>query len=243
MSNVITLNPKEIISITDNELTTTSVLVAKTFNKRHRDIVRKIETMDIPNDFKGRNFSLTDFIDKNGDTQKCYEMNKDGFVFLVMSFTGKLANQIKIAYIEAFNFMANQLVKQQQPKLESPYIDDEQLQHIKTGVSKMVRATGKSFPTVYNELFDFVKAPSVRQIRKERYELACQFLGINPDFKVKADLVLLPKPKVDYIADIPFDVRRDADYTVQVRRGKVRKAKLIYCTDPQDEQQDWWLKI
>lgn len=36
-------------------------------------------------------------------------MTKDGFMFLIMGFTGKKAAQIKEAYINAFNQMANQL--------------------------------------------------------------------------------------------------------------------------------------
>jgi len=40
-------------------------------------------------------------------------MTKDGFVFLVMGFTGKAASQIKEAYINTFNWMTEQLHKMQ----------------------------------------------------------------------------------------------------------------------------------
>ena len=40
---------------------------------------------------------------------EAYEMTKDGFIFLVMGFTGHKAASIKEAYINAFNRMANQL--------------------------------------------------------------------------------------------------------------------------------------
>lgn len=187
MSNQITLNPSEIISVHDNTLTTTSVQVADVFNKRHRDIVRKIDKLEIPNKFRERNFTLTDFIDKNGDTQKYYEMSKDGFVFLVMSFTGKLANQIKIAYIDAFNFMADKLHSQQQAKLESPYIEGKPLNHIKNGVKRIVNKTGKSYQTVYGGLNQMFGAPNINQIEKGYYEAVCIYLDIPTDFTVPAD--------------------------------------------------------
>lgn len=187
MNNQITLNPSQIISVHDNTLITTSVQVADVFNKRHRDIVRKIDKLEIPNEFRGRNFSLTDFIDKNGDTQKYYEMTKDGFVFLVMSFTGKLANQIKIAYIDAFNFMAEKLHSQQQAKLESPYIEGKQLQHIKAGVKRIVNKTGKSYQTVYGGLNHFFGAPNINEIEKGYYGRVCAYLDIPTEFKVPAD--------------------------------------------------------
>ena len=44
-------------------------------------------------------------------------MTKDGFMFLVMGFTGKRAAAVKEAYINAFNQMAEQLTKK--PAAES----------------------------------------------------------------------------------------------------------------------------
>jgi hypothetical protein len=41
--------------------------------------------------------------------ERIVHMTKDGFMFLVMGFTGKEAGRIKEAYIAAFNAMANQL--------------------------------------------------------------------------------------------------------------------------------------
>lgn len=38
-------------------------------------------------------------------------MAKDSFIFLGMGFTGKAASQIKEAYINAFNWMAEKLDK------------------------------------------------------------------------------------------------------------------------------------
>lgn len=227
--NTITLNPQEIINVTDDELKTTSLQVADTFKKKHKDILRKLDDLisQMPSEWYKRNFTPIQIDIDLGENRtrksRAFEMTKDGFVFLVMSFTGKLANQIKIAYIEAFNFMAEQL-HNSQPKLESPYINDEQLRHIKTGVGKIVKETGKSFPTVYNTLFDFVKAPRLREIKKERYELACSFLGINPDFEVKADKVqrLTDKSYQSTIHGLAF-----MEYALHVKREQDKRIRKL----------------
>ncbi len=84
------------------------------------------------------------------------------------------------------------------PKLETPYIGDEQLEHIKKGVGKMVHETGRHWQTVYHDLFDYVGAPSVREIRKERYNMACEFLGIGTGFTVPADKAQCYLPRSGY---------------------------------------------
>ena len=48
-------------------------------------------------------------------------MTKNGFVLLVMGFTGKKAVQFKIAYIEAFDYMAEELAKGGNELLEQYY--------------------------------------------------------------------------------------------------------------------------
>ena len=46
---------------------------------------------------------------QNGETYTAYQMTKDGFMFLVMGFTGKKAEQVKELYINAFNQMEAEL--------------------------------------------------------------------------------------------------------------------------------------
>jgi len=93
---------------------TTSLKVAEYFGKAHRTVLRSIRTMKCSGRFRLRNFVQT-FVErpnpKGGKPIKStvYEMTKDGFMFLVMGFTGEKADQIKEAFIEAFNWMAEQL--------------------------------------------------------------------------------------------------------------------------------------
>ena len=67
-----------------------------------------------------RSAQIKRFISALAKGRKCplelrpmFKMTKDGFIFLVMGFTGKAAAQIKEAYINAFNWMAEQLIKMQ----------------------------------------------------------------------------------------------------------------------------------
>ncbi|EBA6490188.1 Rha family transcriptional regulator, partial [Salmonella enterica] len=50
-----------------------------------------------------------EYIDAKGEKRPMYEMTKDGFVFLVMGFTGKKAAAFKEAYIAEFNRMEAEL--------------------------------------------------------------------------------------------------------------------------------------
>lgn len=66
----------------------------------------------VPDYFIKLNFKLNEKTVKGGfgeRIERVYELTKDGFMLLVMGFTGKAAMQIKIAYIEAFNSMAEQI--------------------------------------------------------------------------------------------------------------------------------------
>lgn len=105
------LDPAQIISADGNTLRTTSLHVAEVFGKRHDNVISKVESLDCSSEFSVLNFKVCSKNNElqNGKPQKYFEMTKDGFMFLVMGFTGKKAAQIKEAYINAFNFMAEKL--------------------------------------------------------------------------------------------------------------------------------------
>ncbi|WP_407504224.1 Rha family transcriptional regulator [Acinetobacter baumannii] len=101
------------VFIQDHQIKTDSLKVAEAFGKNHRDVLKRISSLDCPNDFSERNFALANYIDEQGKSRPMYEMTKDGWMFLVMGFTGEKAAQIKIAFINAFNAMAVLLQNQQ----------------------------------------------------------------------------------------------------------------------------------
>lgn len=54
-------------------------------------------------------FIRADYKDQQGRTYPYYQITRDGFVLLVMGFTGPEALQFQVAYIERFNEMERRL--------------------------------------------------------------------------------------------------------------------------------------
>jgi Rha family phage regulatory protein len=84
-------------------------MVAEYFGKRHCDVLRAISKLDCSADFHQRNFAYMvemKELPQGGKTKSSYYfMTRDGFTFLAMGFTGKVAAKFKEAYINAFNEM------------------------------------------------------------------------------------------------------------------------------------------
>ncbi|MDR5609660.1 MULTISPECIES: Rha family transcriptional regulator [unclassified Arsenophonus] len=104
-----TINPK--VTIHNGKAITTSFSVADYFGKRHDNVLRAIDNIDCSEKFTNLNFEVCFKNNElqNGKPQKYYQMTKDGFVFLVMGFTGKKAAQFKEAYIAEFSRMETEL--------------------------------------------------------------------------------------------------------------------------------------
>ncbi|EAA3639958.1 TPA_asm: DUF2184 domain-containing protein [Salmonella enterica subsp. enterica] len=102
---------REMVQAKNGEVVTTSRKVAEYFGKRHGDVLRKIEQVkaDCSNEFSRRNFASADYIDEQGKLRPMYSLTKDGWIMVVMGFTGKAAAAIKESYISAFNWMSDQL--------------------------------------------------------------------------------------------------------------------------------------
>ncbi|MEH4987366.1 Rha family transcriptional regulator [Enterobacter asburiae] len=103
------------VTIANGRAVTTTIAVASFFQKEHKDVLRKISALDCSPDFTQRNFTLSEYTDSTGRTLPMYEMTKDGFVFLVMGFTGKRAAAFKEAYISEFNRLEAELSKSLTP--------------------------------------------------------------------------------------------------------------------------------
>ena len=83
---------------------TTSLIVAKVFGKEHKNVLRDIESLSCSESFRVLNFEQTPYVHpQNGQTYKMYTMTKDGFSFLVMSYTGEKAGEFKERFINEFN--------------------------------------------------------------------------------------------------------------------------------------------
>lgn len=96
------------IIVSNGRATTTTKAVASFFVKQHQHVTQRVESLDCSEQFLTSNFSLVPY-EHNGNKYKMYEMTKNGFVFLVMGFTGKRAAQFKEAYIAEFDRMEAEL--------------------------------------------------------------------------------------------------------------------------------------
>ncbi|AZU47917.1 hypothetical protein C3B79_2146 [Aeromonas hydrophila] len=98
-------------------LMTTSLKVADAFGKRHDNVLRKLESLSCSPEFTALNFEVSEYTDTTGRKLSMWNMTKDGFMFLVMGFTGIKAAAIKEAYIAEFNRMADELHRRELEKL------------------------------------------------------------------------------------------------------------------------------
>ena len=91
---------------------TDSKTVAEVFGKRHDHVLRDIENLDVPEDFRAPNFGESKYKVNSGRNtvreHPMYLMTRQGFTILAMGFTGAKAMRWKIKYMEAFEEMSSQ---------------------------------------------------------------------------------------------------------------------------------------
>ena len=104
----------EFVVLSDTTLTTDSRRVAKHFKKAHRSVLRAFDAMKCSPEYRLLNYVQTVETRANPSggspiPSRVVRMTKNGFVLLVMGFTGEDAMKMKEAYINAFDRMAEQL--------------------------------------------------------------------------------------------------------------------------------------
>lgn len=123
---------KNLVKIKSKAVVTDSLIVAESFKKQHKDVLKKIRNVirdDVDNEL---NFAPVDFKDAKGETREKYIMDRRSFSILCMSFTGKRALKWKNRFYDAFEAMEKALVQQICQKNNSNWIE-----HRNSG--KMVR--------------------------------------------------------------------------------------------------------
>ena len=83
----------------------TSLEVAERFGKRHDNVLAAVRDLECSDEFRLLNFKEQEYFNERGHSHPMYEMTRDGFVFLVRGFTGKVAAVWWEKFIEAFNTM------------------------------------------------------------------------------------------------------------------------------------------
>jgi Rha family phage regulatory protein len=151
----------QLVTIHDHKAVTTSQTISQLFGKQHshvRDAIRRIAE-SCPREFGVANFRDTSYVDSQGKVYPAYELTRDAFTLVAMSFTGERALQFKLAYVAAFNQMEAALQTQSQSKilatLDQAYdiesklqdqvtsLKDELLDTYRTQVKLLGKSTGK----------------------------------------------------------------------------------------------------
>lgn len=100
----------KLVFIENNRPVTDSLMVAETFGKEHKHVLRDIRELECSELFSQSNFGLTPYVHpQNGQSYEKYLITQDGFSFLVMGYTGKEAARFKEMYINEFNRMRDEL--------------------------------------------------------------------------------------------------------------------------------------
>ena len=104
------------VSLHSGRPATTSLEVAKFFGKQHQHVMRSIDDLrsNTPESFSSSNFGRAEYSDEQGKPRPMFILYRDGFMLLVMGYTGKKALAMKLAYIEAFNRMEEELARQKE---------------------------------------------------------------------------------------------------------------------------------
>lgn len=100
----------------EQQAVTTSLQVADAFGKQHKHVIEAIESKlsTAENSALLEMFQESTYQARNGKLNKMYYMNRDGFTFIAMGFTGQKADGFKLKYISAFNQMEKTIKAPQQ---------------------------------------------------------------------------------------------------------------------------------
>lgn len=123
VAEVVQVTPTEkelsLVAVENEHAVTTSMRVAEVFGKEHYNVMKAIKSLDCSEEFRAVNFNASKIDYQNGNIKKqlpMYYITRDGFMFLVMGFTGKTAAKWKEAYIKAFNEMEAKIRAEQMAK-------------------------------------------------------------------------------------------------------------------------------
>lgn len=129
----------DLVIMKSQKALTTSLKVAEVFSKAHRTVLDKIRNLTAQNSAVKKMFAESTYVNRKGQEQPMFYMNRDGFSLLTMGFTGEAALQFKLEYIEAFNRM-DKLIRNEDNLPQTP---EEQLQLTMVVANRLVKRMGK----------------------------------------------------------------------------------------------------
>lgn len=154
----------------------TSRDVAETFGKAHDKVMRDIAEIGCSDEFNTANYGDITYTDTRGRTQKAKVMTRDGFVLLVMGYTGEKAMRFKEAYIKQFNAM--------EKVVRGKAIEREKGVAVRQALTKAIqqsnedeRMHGHAYSVYTNCIYKALFGKNAKQLREE--------YGIDPKAELR----------------------------------------------------------
>lgn len=125
-------NLTNLVAVENGKVVTSSLKIAEIFGKEHFNVIRDIELLQVPDDFRKLNFEVSEYPVTNGIGKevkyKAYLLPRNGFSLLCFGFTGSAAMQFKIKFLEAFNAMEEALKRGDQ-SLHEAFVSGKTSEH------------------------------------------------------------------------------------------------------------------
>jgi Rha family phage regulatory protein len=185
--NALTITPEQFIFASENTLKTTSLKIAERFGKDHSNVLKAIDKilMQVSDSFGKVNFNATEYEQENNlglmSKHRSYDLTRDGFMIVVMSFTGKPAMAIKEWYINAFNAMADKLQKPFGLKSlpPSPHISESEASQFKKSIEALCGGNRKKYSELYRIVYDYYEITDYKNIPAGKLEESAKLIGMK----------------------------------------------------------------
>lgn len=157
----------EIKTMNKEEVTVvTSLDVAETFEKEHKNVLKDIRELDCSEEFNRLNFEPIDYFDARGRKQPMYYMTRDGFTLLAMGYTGEKAMKFKEGYIKQFNVMEKALIGKIKEREKGIAVRQALTKALQQS-NENERMHGHAYSTYTDIIYKVVFGKSAKQLREE----------------------------------------------------------------------------
>lgn len=153
------IDKKPNLTVINGDIRISSLIVAEHFEKEHKHVLRDIEKLECSDEFRSAHFWTDLFLDSYGREQKCYNLTKNGFMFLALGFTGKKAAALREAYIYEFDRMEKELAD------KKIALQDSRLDSKINKLDSMIKAINKPRKQVKKETKEEKKARERKEFR------------------------------------------------------------------------------
>lgn len=164
-------NELKVFKNCNGEIVCNSVVLANDFGKRHYDVMVKIGKLEDNEKIRSRKwFIRSTYRNEQNKELECYELTKDGFMFLVTGFTGKKAEDIKLQYIQEYSDM-EQYILQSKQREEFEYFRKTG-KVIRRGLTDKIKETNPKGGFVYglytNIIYEKIFGKKAKELKEEK---------------------------------------------------------------------------